>query len=312
MVAAAAAAGVIVSGTAVVAVGGGSEEPVPAAASRAGADFEQRVAYYADVEAALSPLLIHVRALPAALEYYRAPHQGTPEIAARAHDLVEDLSTARDLVARLHAPDPLVGTIHELAVISYVESARALERLSTSGDPQAVARQGLRLLAMGDRLFDQAKRLLGDLRPQAVQRQEPDAYRGLPAPVPDWAASGLTPAPPPPDLDRVAGLRGEAAVAAVLSLLVETEARLVDGAPDARRRMQALAAELWSAAREFAERSGQALDPATRYPYDRTVLRTGGAFDGRPPPLRPGDDPGTGLPGGLPRVDARTILGGTP
>lgn len=41
------------------------------------------------------------------------------------------------------------------------------------------------------------------------------------------------------------------------------------------------------------------------------LLWTGGVFDGNPPPLRPGEDPGAGVPGGLPALDPNQILLGT-
>jgi hypothetical protein len=71
------------------------------------------------------------------------------------------------------------------------------------------------------------------------------------------------------------------------------------------QRLRLIAEQLWDVARSLlvAGKAGGSslyhLDPSG---LDPDLLRTGGVFDGHPPPLHPGEDPGTGVPGGLPSL----------
>src|SRR5437763_1735633 len=86
-----------------------------------------------------------------------------------------------------------------------------------------------------DRVFDQSKRLLGDLRPPSTRSKLPDEIR-LPDPMPDFAGEGIAPANADGNaaqLDRLSrpALRlprhGEAQVSARLAVLVAAESRRV-------------------------------------------------------------------------------------
>jgi len=71
------------------------------------------------------------------------------------------------------------------------------------------------------------------------------------------------------------------------------------------QRLRLIAEQLWSLARGLlvSGRAGSAsLYAVERSGLENSLLRTGGLFDGHPPPLRPGEDPGTGVPGGLPSL----------
>ena len=291
-------------------------------------DFDVRVAYYQNVKAALSPLLIHVRDLPSALGPFTPsdPKVPDPSLTATGDKLAADFATARDLVARIPAPEPAIGELYETAVALYVEAARTLAILPSAGpDVTETARQALRLRLIGDRIFDQAKRLLGDLRPPSIRSKLPDEIR-LPDPMPDFAGEGIEPTNADGNAAQLDGLtrpelrlprHGEAQVSARLAVLVAAESRRVPtsgGAAEALSgravRLSAISQQLWDTARRLASREGHRLPPFPGQRVDPAVLRTGGAFNGHPPAWHPGDDPGAGLPAGLPPVDARQILGG--
>src|SRR5437588_9010890 len=97
--------------------------------------FAVRVAYYQNVKAALSPLLIHVRDLPSALGPFTPsdPKVPDPSLTGTGDKLAADFATARDLVARIPAPEPAIGELYETAVALYVEAARTLAILPSSG-----------------------------------------------------------------------------------------------------------------------------------------------------------------------------------
>jgi hypothetical protein len=291
-------------------------------------DLDARVAYYQNVKAALSPLLIHVRDLPSALGPFAAsdPKVPDPSLTGTGDKLADDFATARDLVGRIPAPEPAIGELYETAVVLYVEAARTLAILPSAGpDVTETARQGLRLRLIGDRVFDQSKRLLGDLRPPSARSKLPDEIR-LPDPMPDFAGEGIEPTGPDgttAQLEKLtrAALRlprdSEARVTARLAVLVAAESLRMpatSGAAEAASgravRLSAIGQRLWDTARRLAGRERHRLAPFPGDRVDPAVLRTGGAFNGHPPAWHPGDDPGAGLPAGLPPVDARQILGG--
>lgn len=290
-------------------------------------DLDVRVAYYQNVKAALSPLLIHVRDLPSALQPFTTsdPKAPDPSLTGTGDKLAYDFATARDLVGRIPAPEPAIGELYHTAVVLYVEAARTLAILPSAGpEVTETARQALRLRLIGDRVFDQSKRLLGDLRPPAARTQLRDEIH-LPDPMPDFAGAGIEPTGPDVDAAQLDSLvrqalglprDSEARVTAHLARLVTAESLRVSGtggAADAAGRADRLSAigqQLWDTARRLASRERHSLAPYPGNRVDAAVLRTGGAFNGHPPAWHPGDDPGAGLPAGLPPVDARQILGG--
>jgi len=75
--------------------------------------------------------------------------------------------------------------------------------------------------------------------------------------------------------------------------------------------------QLWRIGRDLLAQSrettapGLSLElPPVEQDVVQRVLYNGGVFDGTPPPLRPGDEPGAGVPGGLPVLNPLAILGG--
>jgi hypothetical protein len=290
-------------------------------------DLDARVAYYQNVKAALSPLLIHVRDLPSALGPFTAsdPKVPDPSLTGTGDKLADDFATARDLVGRIPAPEPAIGELYESAVVLYVEAARTLAILPSAPDVTGTARQALRLRLIGDRVFDQSKRLLGDLRPSSARSKLPDEIR-LPDPMPDFAGEHIEPTGTDATTAQLEKLtrsalrlprNSEALVTASLAALVAAESLRVpasSGAAEAASgravRLSAIGQQLWDTARRLAGRERHSLAPFPGNRVDPAVLRTGGAFNGHPPAWHPGDDPGAGLPAGLPPVDARQILGG--
>lgn len=80
------------------------------------------------------------------------------------------------------------------------------------------------------------------------------------------------------------------------------------GGPDleASRRLWLLAERLWAVAGDLLVSAGVgtgSLYALTPSGLDPELLDPGGIFHGNPPPLRPGDDPGKDVPGGLPALD---------
>jgi hypothetical protein len=69
-----------------------------------------------------------------------------------------------------------------------------------------------------------------------------------------------------------------------------------------------LSNDVWNTARTLVP--SPAVAPLGRPATARSAVFVGGAFNGRPPALRPGDDIGAGLPGGLPPIDPTQILRG--
>jgi hypothetical protein len=110
----------------------------------------------------------------------------------------------------------------------------------------------------------------------------------------------------------------EASVAMRLSLVVLGESLRPQAgnetANQAAARLRMIAERLWNVglatvSDEISPTSQAALAPA-QAPLDQALLRKGGLFNGSPPPLAPGQDPATGVPGGLPYLDPARILPG--
>jgi hypothetical protein len=87
-----------------------------------------------------------------------------------------------------------------------------------------------------------------------------------------------------------------------------------DAQLDQTRRLRLIAENLWAPATRMLV-SGRA-GSLPRYELapsglDPAQLRTGGLFNGQPPRLQPGEDPGKDVPGGLPPVDAGMVFRGS-
>ena len=160
-----------------------------------------------DVRRSLSPMLMHVRALPTALARLAATPGGGADrdLGAQATRWADDSATARDLVGRLHPVDvPEAVEIQSLYVdgtMLYTEAARlAAQAALTPASRQDLARGGLRLLLLGDRAFDVGRRLL-----RRYSGAEPETWV-LAAAVPDFAKEGLDPDQPGPPAAGRSGL----------------------------------------------------------------------------------------------------------
>ena len=316
--------------------------------------------YYASARAALSPLIQHVRDLPAAL-IELGERNGNPQgLRSRGLEWAEDCANARDLIGRLPGPGGPAGShvavLYQSAAMLYTEAARMMASAAGAGSVaqrRADALLGTHVLAIADRLFDSAFRLLNSTGALAAGEMH------FPGPVPDFASSptgALAPKIPEtaavplaawtvkhgPSVhalaDSVAGaLAGTSAVSAAeltrmqnqlvepvddiaaqesitglrLATILLIEARNPQQSDGVTRRVDLVAARVWvSSAGLLPDRALQSAAAAVSPKSDETVLFEGGHFDGDPPGLRPGDDPGAGLPGGLPELDAAELLGG--
>lgn len=311
--------------------------------------------YWTDAKTALSPLLLHVRQLPLSIKSVQDAQGSASDAQLRqAGVMAESFATARDLVGRIAVPATApsgVGELLQVACQLYRQSALALPEIksATAGpDRLAIAARAAALQAIGDRVFDQARRVLAI---DAVgPNQAPVEYRYVP-PVP--AVADLPGAPvaensAPADLDRdlraAAAIIGEAGagttatpVAHVRSLRTiaralelgpagrgedVTAARLaisvaiVAEAADAVGQTKSTAAlflvsnDVWNLATTLNSKPHPAIEQLPAPKLERSAVWSGGAFDGRPPALKPGEDVGSGLPGGLPAIDPTQILKG--
>jgi hypothetical protein len=106
----------------------------------------------------------------------------------------------------------------------------------------------------------------------------------------------------------------EAVTSLRLAALVKGEMESASGesaVPGQAERLSLMADRVWnSALAVLGSSSGVDEDPLAipAAPSD-DVLYTGGVFDGRPPPLNPGDPVDKGLPGGLPTLDPMSLIG---
>lgn len=116
------------------------------------------------------------------------------------------------------------------------------------------------------------------------------------------------------DGHRPAGLAAqEGAQDLRLALLVTAESlRTVE--LEQARRLRLIAEHLWGSATTMLVSGGagsRSRYELARSGLDPALLRTGGLFNGHPPPLQPGEDPGKDVPGGLPPVDAGMVKRGS-
>lgn len=126
------------------------------------------IEYFGDLRDALSPLLLHVRALPATITALqeRQTDQGLqPTQVAQLRYMAEDFATARDLVGRVPAPEQAPAPVSELMSIAaqlYRQSALAITDLATASpaESEAVLGRAAALHQLGDRLIDQSRRVL--------------------------------------------------------------------------------------------------------------------------------------------------------
>lgn len=110
-------------------------------------------------------------------------------------------------------------------------------------------------------------------------------------------------------------LSREGVITVRLGALVVAESLTLPNGLEADRLSQ-IGRQLWTTGAVLLARTGETraagvglgLPAPPEFPRD--LLFSGGAFNGTPPPLQPGDGPGAGVPGGLPMLDPLAILGG--
>lgn len=311
--------------------------------------------YWTDAKTTLSPLLVYVRQLPLTIKaVQKAGGTASDGQLSQAGAMAESFATARDLVGRIAVPATApsgVGELLQVACQLYRQSALALPELQTATEGPArlaVAARAAALQALGDRVFDQARRVLAI---DAVgPDQAPVEYRYVP-PVP--AVAELPGAPvaegsAPADLERelrdaaaiiddagagrtatpAAGVRslrtiaralelapagqGEDVTAArlAISVAIVAEAADADGQTKSTAALFLISNDVWNLATTLSSKPNSAIKQLAAPKLERSAVWFGGAFDGRPPALKPGEDVGSGLPGGLPPIDPTQILKG--
>jgi hypothetical protein len=303
-------------------------------------------AYYQAAKSSLSPLIVHVRDIPGSLARL-AGGTGTPEpaVAAAADGWAQDCATARDLVGRLRPlPGPVgahVARLYQTAAMLQAEAARTAATAAgeSAGAQVADARLGQHLYSLGDRLFDSAYRLLNSRGAMAAMEMRfpsavPD-FTGTPAktsvqPAPSsasrWSAGNHQPLGTlarlahAPELDVSAISTSQQTLDPTVTEPVAQEAvndlRLAavvwsQVGPDnqAARRVRLIGDRLWSGALDLLSADGADVTGLALPIGPEQTLFTGGVFDGHPPALRPGDQPGKDVPGGLPSLDSPALLG---
>lgn len=348
---------VVVSATAsgIVAAAGDDRGGADLVASGRGLPSAEVMTYWADSTAALSPLLLYVRQLPEAIEAVQDNEGKASQSQLRqAAVMGESFATARDLVGRIAVPANApagVGELLQVACQLYRQSALTLTELKgVDGVPArlAVAARAASLQAIGDRLFDQVRRVL-DINAFGAG-QAPVEYRYAPAvpavadltgqPAPavtksdleqdlrsaalliSRASTGKGDASPARTREALRGIaaaletgdmdQGEDVIGArlAISLALLAESAEAAGQPDSVDSLRMLSNDVWNQARTLNARSHPALTQLDAPKRSRSQVWTGGEFNGAPPALKPGQDVGSGLPGGLPKIDPTKILKG--
>ena len=311
--------------------------------------------YWSDTGNALAPLLLYVRQLPTAIKGLQGSTGETTEGQVRQYGVMaENFANARDLVGRVAVPASApagVGELLQVACQLYRQSALALtESTNAQSQPSrlAVVQRAASLHVLGDRLFDQVRRVL---KIDAVGKdQAPVEYQYAP-PVP--AVADLTGQAVPvqtgrTDLDQnlrsaallistlstgtaqapattfqmlqdiAGGLeinpagQGEDILGARLSiaLALVAEGAKAAGQPQSADSLLMLSNDVWNQARTLNPQPHPALQQLDAPKLARALVWTGGEFNGKPPALLPGQDVGSGLSGGLPKINPSEILKG--
>lgn len=334
----------------------GSDSTPALVASGKGLPSAEVVKYWSDTGNALAPLLLYVRQLPTAIKGLQGTTDRTGDSQIRQYGVMaESFANARDLVGRIAVPAAApagVGELLQVACQLYRQSALALTELKTEqtapGRP-AVIMRAASLQALGDRVIDQARRVL-DI--DAVgENQAPVEYRyaapvssvadltGRPAPTQSGeqnlgrtlnsarvlisrASTGKGDEDPSITFEALRGIAGAleatssentedilgARLAIALALLAE--GAKVDGQPKSADSLLMISNDLWNQARTLNAQPHPALKQLDAPKLARAQVWTGGEFDGKPPALLPGQDVGSGLSGGLPKINPTEILKG--
>lgn len=335
----------------------GKDNAAPAlVASDKGLPSAEVVKYWSDSGNALAPLLLYARQLPNAIKAVRTA-KGTASASQirQAAVMGESFATARDLVGRIAVPanSPAgVGELLQVACQLYRSSALALTELKPAAPGPAslaVAQRATSLQALGDRVFDQVRRVLAI---DAVgEGQAPVEYR-YPPPVtavaevtglPVAAQSGAQ------NLDedlssarilitRASTGKGDASadtifqslrtiatslethavdqgedilgVRIAIALALLAERAKADNQPTSADSLLMISNDIWNQSRTLSPQPHPAITELGAPSRSRSQVWTGGEFNGNPPALGPGQDIGSGLPGGLPKINPTEILKG--
>jgi hypothetical protein len=324
---------------AVAAHSGGRAHPAALAASQPAVR-----AYYQAAKTSLSPLIVHVHDIPNALRAMASDTgQENPAVAAAARRWAADCATARDLVGRLTPlPGPVgaqVARLYQTAAMLQTEAARTAATAAGEGsDHRSVdAVTGQQLYSLGDRLFDSAYRLLNsrgamsgmEMRfPAAVpgfagQQDSSTAIQSSPA---HWLSANHTAVAMLASFGRSTDIdvTGVGAAQRKLNPTVTepiaqeavNDLRLaavvwsrIGGNAELNARLHLIGDRLWTGALDLLSASGAHVTGLAVPSTSEDALFTGGAFNGHPPALRPGDAPGKDLPAGLPSLDSPALLG---
>lgn len=311
--------------------------------------------YWSDTGNALAPLLLYVRQLPTAIKGLQvSTGEATEGQILQYGVMAENFANARDLVGRVSVPASApagVGELLQVACQLYRQSALALtESTNARSQPSrlAVVQRAASLHVLGDRLFDQVRRVLNI---DAVGKdQAPIEYQYAP-PVPAVAdltgqagpvrtgrddlnqnlrsaallisksSTGTSEAPATTFqmLREIAGGlelnpadQGEDVLGARLSiaLALVAEGAKVAGQPQSADSLLMLSNDVWNQARTLSPQPHPALQQLDAPKLPRARVWTGGEFNGKAPALLPGQDVGSGLPGGLPKINPTEILKG--
>jgi hypothetical protein len=241
-----------------------------------------------------------------------------------------------------------VGELLQAACQLYRQSALTLREVAhvPAGEPRvaAAARAGA-LLAVGDRLFDQVRRTLAI--DSIGQDNSPTEFQYLP-PVPavadlpggaakpsgssvddnlreagrliNQASAGAPLSPADSEklrsiasaLEISKGEQGEDVIGARLAIALAVIANnaQADGQARSADEILMISNDLWNQASTLESHPRSVIERLGAPKLSRDEIWTGGQFDGHPPALKPGQDVGSGLRGGLPKVDPTQILKG--
>lgn len=241
-----------------------------------------------------------------------------------------------------------VGELMQVACQLYRQSALTLHEIEAvpAGEPRVIAAsRAAALQAIGDRIFDQVRRTLAidaigqDHSPTEFQYLPPvPAVADLPGGASEPARLGAddslreagdligrastgTPLSEPETerlrsiasaLESTTDEQGEDVIGArlAIALAVIASSAHADGMTKTADEILMISNDVWNQARTLEPHSRSAMQQLAAPKVSRDRVWSGGQFDGRPPALKPGQDVGSGLPGGLPTIDPSEILKG--
>lgn len=260
---------------------------------------------------------------------------------ADARDLVGRIAVPAEAPAS-------VGELLQVACQLYRQSALTLHEVTQVPAGEArlnVAARAGALQAVGDRIFDQVRRALAidslgqDNSPTEFQYAPPvPAVADLPGGAVEPAGSNVDhnlrdagrligqgsngtalSAQDSEQLRAIASAleiskdrQGEDVIGArlAIALAMVADSAHGDGLSKSADEIFMISNDVWNQARALESHPRSAMEQLGTPKVSREQVWTGGQFDGHPPALKPGQDVGSGLRGGLPTVDPTQILKG--